>query len=148
MLWGMGAAHPLSRASAEAVSSCETETPQTGSSDCADPLVPHHLESREAWKSRGGALLGQRPSVKGAPQSCPGSGSTWALLCFFQLKLTPEYLQLMKYRAIASNSKIYFGKDIPNMFVDSAGGLGKQFEGLADKLSFDDEPLDVDLEEN
>lgn len=67
---------------------------------------------------------------------------------FLQLKLTPEYLQLMKYKAIASNSKIYFGKDIPNMFMDSAGGLGKQFEGLADKLSFDDDPLEADPEEN
>lgn len=69
---------------------------------------------------------------------------------FLQLKLTPEYLQLMKYKAIASNSKIYFGKDIPNMFVDSAGSLGKQFEGLADKLSFglEDEPLEADTEEN
>lgn len=38
-----------------------------------------------------------------------------------QLKLTPEYLQLMKYKAIAANSKIYFGNDIPHMFVDSAG---------------------------
>uniref|UniRef100_A0A8C0SHH5 Erlin n=1 Tax=Canis lupus familiaris TaxID=9615 RepID=A0A8C0SHH5_CANLF len=65
-----------------------------------------------------------------------------------KLKLTPEYLQLMKYRAIASNSKIYFGKDIPNMFVDSAGSLGKQFEGLADKLILDDESLDADPEEN
>ncbi|VFV37797.1 erlin-2-like [Lynx pardinus] len=65
-----------------------------------------------------------------------------------KLKLTPEYLQLMKYKAIASNSKIYFGKDIPNMFMDSAGGLGKQFEGLADKLSFDDDPLEADPEEN
>lgn len=36
-----------------------------------------------------------------------------------QLKLTPEYLQLMKFKAIASNSKIYFGSDIPHMFVDS-----------------------------
>ncbi|XP_020380615.1 erlin-2-B-like [Rhincodon typus] len=35
-----------------------------------------------------------------------------------RLKLSPEYLQLLKYRAIASNSKIYFGKDIPKMFVD------------------------------
>lgn len=71
-------------------------------------------------------------------------------LLFLQLKLTPEYLQLMKYKAIASNSKIYFGKDIPNMFVDSAGSLGKQFEGLADKLSFglEDEPLEADTEEN
>ncbi|XP_077351929.1 erlin-1 [Festucalex cinctus] len=39
-----------------------------------------------------------------------------------QLKLTPEYLELMKYQAIASNSKIYFGQDIPNMFVE--GNLG------------------------
>ncbi|XP_060712503.1 erlin-2-B-like [Hemiscyllium ocellatum] len=35
-----------------------------------------------------------------------------------RLKLSPEYLQLLKYRAIASNSKIYFGKDIPKMFMD------------------------------
>uniref|UniRef100_A0A671DS70 Erlin n=1 Tax=Rhinolophus ferrumequinum TaxID=59479 RepID=A0A671DS70_RHIFE len=67
-----------------------------------------------------------------------------------KLKLTPEYLQLMKYKAIASNSKIYFGKDIPNMFMDSAGNLGKQFDGLADKLSFglEDAPLEADTEEN
>jgi hypothetical protein len=68
-----------------------------------------------------------------------------------QLKLTPEYLQLMKYKAIASNSKIYFGKDIPNMFMDSAGGLGKQFEGLSDdKLGFglEDEPLEAPTKEN
>lgn len=45
-----------------------------------------------------------------------------------QVKLTPEYLQMVKYQAIASNSKIYFGHDIPNMFVDnsapSGGGAG------------------------
>uniref|UniRef100_A0A7N9AVV9 ER lipid raft associated 2 n=1 Tax=Mastacembelus armatus TaxID=205130 RepID=A0A7N9AVV9_9TELE len=42
-----------------------------------------------------------------------------------KLKLTPEYLQLMKYRAIAANSKIYFGNDIPQMFVDSgSAGIG------------------------
>ncbi|XP_067879429.1 erlin-2-like [Heterodontus francisci] len=35
-----------------------------------------------------------------------------------RLKLSPEYLQLLRYRAIASNSKIYFGKDIPKMFLD------------------------------
>ncbi|GAB1293063.1 Erlin-2 [Apodemus speciosus] len=67
-----------------------------------------------------------------------------------KLKLTPEYLQLMKYKAIASNSKIYFGKDIPNMFMDSAGGLGKQFEGLSDKLGFglEDEPLEATTKDN
>uniref|UniRef100_A0A667WSS8 Erlin-1 n=1 Tax=Myripristis murdjan TaxID=586833 RepID=A0A667WSS8_9TELE len=37
-----------------------------------------------------------------------------------RLKLTPEYLELMKYQAIAANSKIYFGQDIPNMFVEGS----------------------------
>ncbi|XP_026527132.1 erlin-2 isoform X1 [Notechis scutatus] len=51
-----------------------------------------------------------------------------------KLKLTPEYLQLMKYKAIASNSKIYFGKDIPNMFMDHAGTPTKFSEGQAEEL--------------
>ncbi|XP_045926299.1 erlin-1 [Micropterus dolomieu] len=34
------------------------------------------------------------------------------------LKLTPAYLELMKYQAISANSKIYFGQEIPNMFVE------------------------------
>lgn len=37
-----------------------------------------------------------------------------------RVKLTPEYLELMKYQSIATNSKIYFGQDIPNMFVEGA----------------------------
>nr|XP_032629879.1 erlin-2 isoform X3 [Chelonoidis abingdonii] len=49
-----------------------------------------------------------------------------------KLKLTPEYLQLMKYKAIASNSKIYFGKDIPNMFMDHTGS--KPAEGLMEEM--------------
>ncbi|KAG2469123.1 ERLN2 protein, partial [Polypterus senegalus] len=36
-----------------------------------------------------------------------------------KLKLTPEYLQLMKFKAVAANSKIYFGSDIPNVFLDT-----------------------------
>ncbi|KAG8141367.1 hypothetical protein E2320_006993 [Naja naja] len=51
-----------------------------------------------------------------------------------KLKLTPEYLQLMKYKAIASNSKIYFGKDIPNMFMDHVGTPTKFSEGQAEEL--------------
>ncbi|KAE8618669.1 hypothetical protein XENTR_v10009445 [Xenopus tropicalis] len=43
-----------------------------------------------------------------------------------RLKLTPEYLQLVKYQAIAANSKIYFGQDIPNMFMDSSAGPSVQ----------------------
>lgn len=37
-----------------------------------------------------------------------------------QHKLTPEYLELKRYQAIASNSKIYFGSNIPSMFMDSS----------------------------
>ncbi|KAM6264637.1 erlin-1 isoform 1-T2 [Spheniscus humboldti] len=36
-----------------------------------------------------------------------------------KLKLTPEYLELVKYQAIAANSKLYFGDSIPNVFLDS-----------------------------
>lgn len=41
----------------------------------------------------------------------------------FQVKLTPEYLELMKYQAISANSKIYFGRDIPTMFVEGNSPL-------------------------
>lgn len=34
-------------------------------------------------------------------------------------KLTQEYLSLMKYEAIARNTKIYFGNSIPQMFSDN-----------------------------
>ncbi|KAL8173863.1 UNVERIFIED_CONTAM: Erlin-2, partial [Gekko kuhli] len=50
-----------------------------------------------------------------------------------KLKLTPEYLQLMKYKAVASNSKIYFGKDIPNMFMDHSGTTSKPSEKKAEE---------------
>ncbi|CAF0714874.1 unnamed protein product [Brachionus calyciflorus] len=33
-------------------------------------------------------------------------------------KLTPEYLEMIKYEAIAKNTKIYFGNSIPTMFSD------------------------------
>ncbi|XP_042712060.1 erlin-1 isoform X4 [Chrysemys picta bellii] len=36
-----------------------------------------------------------------------------------KLKLTPAYLELKKYQAIAANSKLYFGNSIPSMFCDS-----------------------------
>uniref|UniRef100_H2UGS1 Erlin-1 n=1 Tax=Takifugu rubripes TaxID=31033 RepID=H2UGS1_TAKRU len=42
-----------------------------------------------------------------------------------ELKLTPEYLELMKFQAIAANSKIYFGQDIPNMFVEGGSDHSK-----------------------
>jgi len=37
-----------------------------------------------------------------------------------KLLLTREYLELKRLEAISSNSKIYFGSDIPKMFLDSS----------------------------
>jgi erlin len=31
--------------------------------------------------------------------------------------LTPQYLELRKYESISQNNKIFYGSDIPNMFV-------------------------------
>uniref|UniRef100_A0A8C7NJL1 Band 7 domain-containing protein n=1 Tax=Oncorhynchus mykiss TaxID=8022 RepID=A0A8C7NJL1_ONCMY len=50
-----------------------------------------------------------------------------------KLKLTPEYLQLMKFQAIAANSKIYFGSKIPQMFVDSGPSSTKPQGGVKDE---------------
>jgi len=36
-----------------------------------------------------------------------------------RLLLTPEFLELKKIEAISSNNKVYFGPDIPNMFLSS-----------------------------
>lgn len=36
-----------------------------------------------------------------------------------KLKLTPQYLEQMKFNAISSNAKIFFGPSIPSMFMDS-----------------------------
>lgn len=46
------------------------------------------------------------------------------------MKLTPEYMELMKYQAIAANSKIYFGQDIPNMFVEGSNSPPKSVRSL------------------
>uniref|UniRef100_W5MA74 Erlin-1 n=1 Tax=Lepisosteus oculatus TaxID=7918 RepID=W5MA74_LEPOC len=55
-----------------------------------------------------------------------------------RMKLTPEYLELMKYQAIAANSKIYFGQDIPNMFMENSGSQARtqdeEEEGSPDLL--------------
>lgn len=36
--------------------------------------------------------------------------------------LTKEYLELKKYDALSQNNKIYFGSDIPNMFLQASVG--------------------------
>merc|ERR1719242_8063 len=38
-----------------------------------------------------------------------------------RLLLTPEFLELKRIEAISSNNKVYFGPDIPNMFLSSDG---------------------------
>ncbi|KAA8592937.1 hypothetical protein FQN60_018392 [Etheostoma spectabile] len=60
-----------------------------------------------------------------------------------KLKLTPEYLQLMKYKAIAANSKIYFGNEIPQMFVDS-GSSGSSIKASTAMDIVAEQILDLD----
>lgn len=75
-------------------------------------------------------------------RSCPLCSFIICILSSLsQIKLTPEYLQLMKYKAIASNSKIYFGNDIPQMFVDSAGSSIKASAAMD---SMGEQILDLD----
>lgn len=36
-----------------------------------------------------------------------------------KLLYTPQYLELKKYESLAQNSKVYFGTEIPQMFLNS-----------------------------
>ena len=36
-----------------------------------------------------------------------------------QMKLTQEYLELMRIEAISKNNKIFYGPDIPSVFIES-----------------------------
>jgi regulator of protease activity HflC (stomatin/prohibitin superfamily) len=44
----------------------------------------------------------------------------------YKLMLTPEYIELKKYEALATNNKVYFGNSIPDMFVDFQHSLASQ----------------------
>lgn len=44
---------------------------------------------------------------------------------------TPEYLELKKYEALAHNTKVYFGSDIPQTFV-SLNGLASTGQSTSD----------------
>merc|ERR1712098_877952 len=35
-----------------------------------------------------------------------------------KLKLTKEYLEMLKFQSLAQNTKVYYGNNIPNMFFD------------------------------
>lgn len=39
------------------------------------------------------------------------------------LLLTPQYLELRKYEALAQNNKIFYGTNIPNMFLQGGCAL-------------------------
>lgn len=43
-----------------------------------------------------------------------------------KMLLSPEFLELKRYEAIAANNKIYFGTNIPSMFVDQCGGKDQE----------------------
>ena len=49
----------------------------------------------------------------------------------------------MKYKAIAANSKIYFGNEIPQMFVDS-GSAGSSIKASAAMDIVAEQILDLD----
>jgi hypothetical protein len=48
------------------------------------------------------------------------------------LLLTKEYLELKKYEAIAQNNKVYYGTEIPSMFIH--GGCGGGPESVSDSI--------------
>jgi len=52
-----------------------------------------------------------------------------------KLKLTPEYLELFKYRSIMSNVKLYFGPSIPDYIANNIGDSKELFK----------DPLPIDL---
>ena len=41
----------------------------------------------------------------------------------FQLKLTPEYLEMLRFQALSANAKLYFGPNIPSLFLREGEGL-------------------------
>ena len=51
------------------------------------------------------------------------------------MKLSPEFLELTKIQAIASNNKVYYGNNIPNMFFDVTGKLGEDAAKKSGKKS-------------
>ena len=51
------------------------------------------------------------------------------------MKLTPEYLELFKYRSIMSNVKLYFGPSIPDYIANNIGDSKELFK----------DPLPIDL---
>ena len=47
-----------------------------------------------------------------------------------QLKLTPQYLELERIRSLSRNTKLYFGNNIPNLFLKE----GTESQGSQDPI--------------
>lgn len=47
-----------------------------------------------------------------------------------KLLLTKEYLELKKYEALSNNNKVYFGSDIPSMFLQAGVGVAPPAPGV------------------
>ncbi|XDV20586.1 hypothetical protein PO909_025896 [Leuciscus waleckii] len=54
---------------------------------------------------------------------------------FYTAQRAAEANKLMKFKAIAANSKIYFGSEIPHMFMDSGPGSSSAASKAIDALS-------------
>ena len=53
------------------------------------------------------------------------------------MKLTPEYLELYKYKSIMNNVKLYFGPNIPSYLSEN---MGKERENLFSQVASHDIP--------
>lgn len=51
---------------------------------------------------------------------CAGLPALKSVVDPLQLKLTPEYLAMIKYQSLSANTKVYFGPDIPSMFLEGS----------------------------
>lgn len=47
--------------------------------------------------------------------------------------MTPEYLELMRYQAVTANTKLYFGPDIPSLFLREGEGPPSALATMATK---------------
>ena len=56
---------------------------------------------------------------------------TLSYMSVTQLLLTSEYLELQKYSSLTNNQKVFFGPDIPTMFVSNQGDDGAKIAAQA-----------------
>ena len=94
-------------------------------------IIMHYISPPLSPLSSASLLL-PHPSFLSSPSLLPPSPSSSPP----QLKLTPKFLELMRYQAITSNTKLYFGPNIPNFFLrdDGTSPQTSNTPPLTDKL--------------